>query len=113
MINDIYVNALFDTGSRESFIQTDIMKKANLERFPAEWTIAMASASYLSTITRYCVVDRVSRMEIWKSKGERLAEYALVCASLILGLDFQAKHTSVTFEYGGYETLLLFVIWRP
>lgn len=103
-INGQSVEALFNSGSSESFIHPDIVKKANLRRFPIERTVAMAKSSFSTTITSYCVID----LEYRGRKYEQLKVSVLpnLCTNLILGLDFQAKHESVTFEYGGSETPL-------
>ena len=101
-IQGLEVKALFDSGSTESFIHPRLVERVALTVQPSSGTVSMAtSASRTVSITGTCVADL-------SYQGRKYADYKLsvlpgLCADLILGLDFQSQHSSVTFHYGGSE----------
>jgi transposase InsO family protein/uncharacterized protein YqgQ len=104
-VNGKNFEALFDSGSSESFIHPDVVKATGLQPFPASRTVAMAESSISTPIESACVID----LEYNGRKYDNLRVSVLpnLCSSLILGLDFQGKHKSVTFEFGGKEPSLI------
>ena len=99
-IEGLEVKALFDSGSTESFIHPRLVEKVALTVHPSSSTVSMAtSVSSTVSITGTCVADL-------SYQGRQYAGYKLsvlpgLCADLILGLDFQSQHSSVTFLLWG------------
>ena len=100
-INGVQANALFDSGSSESFIHPSLADKANLSIQPASGTIALASSVASAKVSGTCRTDLFHKDRTYKDV--RLSVLHGLCADIILGLDFQSKHESVTFQFGGSE----------
>ena len=100
-INGMQLDALFDSGSSESFIHPRVVREAKLPIFPSSNLVSMAASSLSTVIQGYCVVDLVYRGKLYN--GLRVSVLQDLCADLILGLDFQSRHESITFQYGGPE----------
>ena len=62
------------------------------------------SVSRTVSITGTCAVNLSYQGR--KYAGYKLSILPGLCADLILGLDFQSQHSSVTFHYGGSESPL-------
>lgn len=101
-IEGLEVKALFDSGSMESFIHPRLVEKAALTVRPSSSSVSMAtSVSSTVSITGTCATNL-------SYQGHEYADYSLsvlpgLCADLVLGLDFQSQHSSVTFHFGGSE----------
>ena len=101
-IEGLEVKALFDSGSTGSFIHPRLVEKAALTIRPSSSSVSMAtSVSSTASITGTCATNL-------SYQGREYTGYSLsvlpgLCADLILGLDFQSQHSSVTFHYGGSE----------
>ena len=101
-IEGLKVKALFDSGSIESFIHPRLVEKVALTVHPSSGTVSMAtSVSSTVSITGTCLADLSYQGRQYS--GYRLSVLPGLCADLILGLDFQSQHLSVTFHYGGSE----------
>ena len=100
-INGLKVKALIDTGSTESFIHPSLVEKAALIVHPSSSTVSMATSLSSAKISGTCTVD----LSYQERRYENLHLSVLpgLCADLILGLDFQTRHESVVFKYGGSE----------
>jgi len=98
LINGIKTEGLIDSGSSESFIHPNIVKRQSLPINPLSNEVLMASS--LSTRTEgYCEVSLTLNGRIYAKV--RLSVLPGLCANVILGQDFQQQHASVTLEYGG------------
>ena len=96
------VKALFDSGSTESFIHPRLLEKVALKVHPSPGTVFMAtSVSGSVSITGTCATNLSYQGH--KYAGFKLSVLPGLCTDLILGLDFQSKHSNVTFHYGGAE----------
>ena len=62
------------------------------------------SVSSTVSITGTCAVNLSD--EGLKYAGHKLSVLPGLCGDLILGLDFQSQHASITFHYGGSEAPL-------
>lgn len=100
-INGLQVTALFDSGSSESFIHPNLIKKASLFIQPSSSTVFMATSELVTNATGYCRVNLEYQGRTYENL--RLTVLPGLCADLILGLDFQSKHKTVVFNYGGPE----------
>ena len=100
-INGLQVTALFDSVSSESFIHPRLIEKASLSIQPSSSTVFMAASELPINATGYCRVN----LEYQGCTYENLRLMVLprLCADLVLGVDFQSKHTTVVFNYGGPE----------
>ena len=101
-VKGLEVKALFDSSSTESFIHPRLVEKAALTIHPSSGTVSMAtSVSSTVSITGTCTANLTYQGREYA--GYRLSVLPGLCADLILGLDFQSQHSSVTFHYGGSE----------
>ena len=101
-MNGFQVTALFHSGSSESFIHSDLVKKTGLTVYPSSGTVSMAtSASSSAKVSGACVIDLSYQGR--KYEALRVSVLPGLCANLILGLDFQYQHESVVFHYGCSE----------
>lgn len=98
-LGKLRVKALFDSGSSDSFIHPDLVMKAGLAIEPENGSVSMASTALSAKITGTCTTN----LEFQNHKYANICLSILpgLCADLILGLDFQAQHESITFQYGG------------
>ena len=104
-MNGFQVTALFDSGSRESFIHPDLVKKTGLTVYPSSGTVSMAtSTSSSAKVSGACVIDLSYQCR--KYEALRVSVLLGLCANLILGLGFQSQHESVVFHYGSSEPTL-------
>ena len=98
-VNGHAVEALFDSGSSESFIAPFLVELASLPTYPCSGTVSMASTGFTTQVKGFCVVYLTYKGYTYKNV--RLSVLPGLCANLILGLDFQTQHESITFNYGG------------
>ena len=98
-IGRLQVKALFDSGSTESFIHPSLVKRAGLAVQHASGTVSMASMTLSANVTGTCITNLEYQGR--KYTNLRLSVLPGLCADLILGLDFQSQHESITFQYGG------------
>ena len=56
-VNGKSFEALFDSGSSESFIHPDVVQAAALKPFPAPRTVAMAESSISTPVKSACIID--------------------------------------------------------
>ena len=104
-MNGFQVTVLFDSGSSESFIHPDLVKKTGLTVYPPSGTVSMAtSTSSSAKVSGACVIDLSYQGR--KYEALRVSVLPGLCANLRLGLDFQSQHDSVVFHYGGSEPTL-------
>ena len=104
-IEGLEVKALRDSGSTESFIHPRLVERIALTIHPSSGTVSMAtSVSSTVSITGTCAVNLSYQGR--KYAGYKLSVLPGLCSDLILGLDFQSQHSSVTFYYGGSEAPL-------
>ena len=96
-VNGTRLIALVDSGSSESYINSFIYKKFNLDVCPTSHQVQMASTSIKIKSTGFCLVD----IHIHKSKYDaiRLNLFDDLCSNVILGLDFQRQHQRLIFQF--------------
>ena len=93
------VKALFDSGSSESYIHPSLVQVAAIPVNPSNTTVAMANTTLNTKIEGFCTITL--NYQGCTYKDFRLSVMPGLCSDLILGLDFQSQHDSVTFKYGG------------
>lgn len=96
---DWSVQALFDSGSSESYIHPSLVEVAAISVNPLVSQVSMATSELSTKTTGSCSVNIHYQGQTYKDV--RLAVMPGLCSDLILGLDFQSQHDSVTFKYGG------------
>ena len=99
------VNALIDSGSSDSFIHPAIVDKLKISVKESSSTVSMASGSLKSTISGYVNVNFT--IEKNQYANIKLNVMDNLCMDVILGLDFQKQHESVTLKLGGKKPALL------
>lgn len=93
------VDGLIDSGSSESFINLDLVKRLSLTLHHSSGTVSMASTSLSIQTLGFCKVNlRVNGKDY---QDVHLAILPQLCSDVILGQDFQKLHGSVTLTYGG------------
>jgi len=100
-IGKLEVKALFDSGSTESFIHPNLVRRAGLTVRPAGGAVSMASTALSANVTGTCTTNLEYQNQ--KYTNVHLSVLPGLCADLILGLDFQSQHESITFQYGGSQ----------
>ncbi len=98
-INGARVRALIDSCSSESFIHPYLADSLKLRKYPDVKSISMAQSSLSAKTLGYCVVSL--ELEGKTYSNLRLSVLSCLCADLILGLDFQEQHDSISFHHGG------------
>ena len=100
-INGVTSRALMDS---ESFINPHLAELHGLQVYPSSGTVSLASVSHSAQIHGNCVTD----LALMGRQYENVHLHVLpdLCANLILGLDFQTQHQSITLNYGGKEAPL-------
>ena len=98
-VNGTRLTALVDSGSSESYMNSFICIKLNLDVYPTSHQVQMASTSMKTKSTGFCLVD----IHIHKSKYDaiRLNLFDDLCSDVILGLDFQRQHQRLIFQFDG------------
>ena len=98
-INETRVKALFDSCSAESYVNPSFVKTAKLVTFPCTELVSMASSDHTIKIKNYVTANVYFQGQEYKNV--RFGVLDSLCNDVILGLNFQALHKSVTFDYGG------------
>ena len=98
------VKAPFDSGSTESFIHPNLVRRAGLTVRPASGAVSMTSTALSANVTGTCTTNLEYQNQ--KYTNVHLSVLPWLCADLILGLDFQSEHESITFQYGGSQSPL-------
>ncbi|XP_003369679.1 conserved hypothetical protein [Trichinella spiralis] len=93
------INCLIDSGSSESFIHPEVVKRLGLKIIPSSEPISITSSA-LSIKALGCItVDLKVQDRLYKSFRLRVLPH--LCADVILGQDFHRMHESVMLNYGG------------
>ena len=108
IVNELeHVNALIDSGSSEkSFISEAIVKRLKLPIHSETSNVGMAAGDIRLPVIGYCLVN----IELQNRRYENVRVSVLrdLCTDLILGTDFQSRHSKLVIEYGGPEPPLTF-----
>ena len=96
---DWSVQALFDSGSSESYIHPSLVEVAAISVNPSVGQVSMATSSSSTKTEGSCSVTIKYQGQTYKDF--RLSVMPGLCSDLILRIDFQSQHDSVTFMYGG------------
>nr|XP_039250117.1 uncharacterized protein LOC120327823 [Styela clava] len=95
------VRALFDSCSSQSFIHPRLIERCNLpiKRDTVKDKVAMASLACSMPIKGCTAADI-------EYQGRHYQKFILrvmddLCCDILLGIDFQGQHQSVTYNYGG------------
>ena len=104
LINGNNVDYLIDSGSTDSFIHPNLVDKFSLPMTKTNAKVQMASTSLFSPIISMCNID----IELNKVKyNVTLKVMKDLCADVILGLEFQLQHESITIMLGGSKEPLV------
>ena len=98
-ISGYTVSTLIDSGSSESFIHPTVVNKLSIPITKCSGNVSMASASLKCERLGYCYISfNLNNKQYNDFKVSVLND---LCVDLILGIDFQQQHESVTFQFGG------------
>ena len=98
-INGIEADGLIDSGSSESFIHPDLVKRHSLQVQKSQSAVTMAATSFSAQTSGFCRVNINVNGRVYESV--RLTVLQELCSDVILGQDFQKLHESVKLTYGG------------
>ena len=104
-VNGQAICALFDTGSSESFLNKNILKRLKVETEQSNGIVSMASTCLTTPIVGCCRVMLQYRGN--KYPDFRMSVLPQLCSDAILGQDFMRLHQSVAVEFGGKRPPLL------
>lgn len=83
-----------DNGNSESFIHPDLAEHHGCTLF-----VSFHGVNLSVLTSGFCLVNL--RVDAQDYQGVRLVVLPQLCSDVVLGLDFQRMHDSVTFKYGG------------
>ena len=105
-LNGTKVTALVDSGSSESYVNSNICDKLNLQLYPTPThQVQMASTAVKIKSKGFCLVDIVNNGI--KFPETRLNAFENLCSDVILGLDFQSQYQRLIFQFSGSSPDLL------
>jgi hypothetical protein len=104
LVNGVSLQALIDTGSSCSYMSPTIARIHDLEIFPNDSVITMASTNLSCAITGYCFANIQVKDEIY----QHFKLYILpnLCADVLLGHDFLGLHGKLEIPFGGKRGVL-------
>ena len=100
-VNGKTAEALIDSGSTDNFIHPRQAERCDLQNCSGFKIVLMASSASSKKLEGHCVTDINVQGNIYPDVILHVFPY--LCADIILGQDWQAKHSSVTIEYGGKQ----------
>ena len=103
-INGKHVSALLDTGSTESFIDSNTAKDLRVRIENSTGSVRMASTSFATKIKGICRVNL--QFQDRSYNDYRLTVLSDLCSDIILGQDFMREHESLTLNFGGDKSPL-------
>ena len=98
------VHILFDSCSSESFIHPHLVNSLKLKVRPTFKTISMVASAFSTEVKGHTCVNITYQGQDYT--GVRLGVLDHLCCDILLGIDFQAQHSSVVFKFGGNKTTL-------
>ena len=98
-VNGNKLTALIDSGSSESYVNSEVCKTLKLEIYPSERQVQMASSTTKIKSCGFCVVN--VKLKDASYESVRLNVFDNLCSNIILGLDFQTQHQRLVFEFKG------------
>ena len=100
-VNDKRITALVDSCSSESFIDRTVAGRLKLQISKSSRKINVASSLYSTEVTGTCYVN--IRLNNTLYENVRLGVMNQNCGDVILGQDFQSRHSKIIIEYGGSQ----------
>ena len=104
-INGVSARALIDSCSTESFIHPRLVETLNLPKYSDPREISMAQSTLSAKTQGHCFADLELGCKLYSNL--HLSILPGLCSDLILGLDFQRQHQSISFHHGGPEPPLV------
>ena len=103
-VNDAQVEALLDKGSSESFIDRAVATRLNIKFEKSPRKVNLASSIFSADVLGTCLVDIRLNGNLYKNVC--LGVMNQLCGDVILGQDFQSKHSQIIIEFGGKRPAL-------
>ena len=101
-INGHRAEALIDTGSSESFVNSSLARDRKWKIYPTDNTVCIASTSLQSSARGYCNVELDIKGYTYRDVKVRVLRD--LCADVFLGHNVLKQHTSVEIPFGGKKT---------
>ena len=103
-VNKQHAKALLDTGSTESFISEEVVKKRRLKIMSGITKISMATGDLVKETKGYVLVDLEFKGNLYKNI--KLSILPNLCSELILGHDFLGLHSIIEIPLDGERSPL-------
>lgn len=103
-INDNETFGIIDSASSNSFINYKTAREFKIDIEPSKQQITLAQSSSKASIVGECTVNITLNGNNYQKI--KLGVMKNLCADVLLGIDFQKQHSSVTIEYGGSRSPL-------
>ncbi|KAK4322446.1 hypothetical protein Pmani_006786 [Petrolisthes manimaculis] len=103
-VNGEKVNALIDSGSDISILDSKKAQKLLLPIIPSKDHVTMAQSSLVSNSEGHCLVDLIVKGNLYQTL--KFSLLSNLCAEAILGRDFMKLHRSVEFAFSGSKPKL-------
>lgn len=104
LINGYKASALIDSASSNSFISSELVRLLRIRVAPSSNTITLAMQTKTVPIKGRCSVNIKVCGKMYKQTFLEVMDD--LCCDVILGLDFQQQHKTVSFEFGGSLSIL-------
>ena len=98
-VNDVSLEALFDTGSAESYISADVVRKHNWKVFGSRNVITMASTNFCSQTLGHIFASVILNNSSYHNV--KLSLLPNLCADILLGHDFLNRHQKLEISFSG------------
>jgi len=96
------LECLIDTGSSDSFISAEIVRKNRINVIPtAKGSVSLAAGNCETKVLGTCNVELEILGHHYKSLGLKVLKS--LCTDLILGVDVMSQHEAVEFNFGGSQ----------
>lgn len=98
-INECKADALVDTGSSVSFINSKVARILKLRKRPCNQTVNLASLNQVSFVEGVCFATIKMNQHTYKQTPLLVVDN--LCADVIVGHDLLKQHSSIQFNLGG------------
>ena len=96
------LDCLIDTGSSDSFISHEVVKRCRLNMSKSENQVKpvfLAAGQCSASVRGYCIIDLNVENQMYPCV--KLQVLDSLCSDMILGLDFMSRHKSLQINFGG------------
>ncbi len=96
----IEINALIDTGSTNTYLDSDIVTKFKLPVIPNQTTVTLASSNSVVN-SKHCVHISELSVQGFKYENKKISTLDGLCSDMIIGHDLLSHHRNLVVSFGG------------